>query len=71
MASTNTAPTRKDPVCGMDVNPERAAGQYEYHGQVYYFCHPRCLEKFRAAPAAWRAEQTAAALLAAWRWVSA
>jgi len=51
MASTNTAPTRKDPVCGMDVNPERAAGQYEYHGQVYYFCHPRCLEKFRAAPA--------------------
>ena len=45
------APTRKDPVCGMDVNPEQAAGQYEHRGTTYYFCHPNCLEKFRAEPA--------------------
>ena len=41
----------KDPVCGMEVNPETAAGSYEYAGQKYYFCNPHCLEKFRAEPA--------------------
>ena len=40
-----------DPVCGMEVNPEDAAGKYEYRGQTYYFCNPSCLEKFRADPA--------------------
>ena len=45
------AATVKDPVCGMDVNPEKAAGQYEHRGKMYYFCNPRCLEKFRAEPA--------------------
>jgi Cu+-exporting ATPase len=43
-------PKVKDPVCGMDVDPARAAGSYEYEGQKYYFCNPRCLEKFRVDP---------------------
>jgi Cu+-exporting ATPase len=43
--------SRKDPVCGMDVVPERAAGQADYNGQTYFFCSTHCLEKFRAAPA--------------------
>ena len=39
-----------DPVCGMTVNPESAAGSFEFEGKQYYFCSPHCLEKFRANP---------------------
>jgi Cu+-exporting ATPase len=39
-----------DPVCHMNVMPETAAGKYEYKGKTYYFCSPRCLERFRAKP---------------------
>jgi Cu+-exporting ATPase len=39
-----------DPVCHMSVMPETAAGKYEYKGKTYYFCNPRCLERFRADP---------------------
>lgn len=39
-----------DPVCGMTVNPQSAAGSFEYHGQTYYFCSQHCLHKFREAP---------------------
>ncbi len=41
----------KDPVCGMDVDPDAAAGSFDYDGQTYYFCSKGCLEKFRADPA--------------------
>ncbi len=27
-----------DPVCGMRVDPARAAGSHEYGGTTYYFC---------------------------------
>jgi Cu+-exporting ATPase len=48
-----------DPVCGMAVDPQRAAGSWEYKGQTYYFCHVSCLERFRAAPESFLApEQT-------------
>jgi Cu+-exporting ATPase len=43
----------KDPVCGMEVDPARAAGSYEYKDQRYFFCCPHCLEKFRAEPTAY------------------
>ena len=43
-------PQVKDPVCGMEFAPEDSAGKYEYAGQVYYFCNPGCLEKFRSDP---------------------
>src|SRR5262245_42568895 len=39
-----------DPVCHMKVMPETAAGKYDYNGKTYYFCNPRCLERFRANP---------------------
>ena len=39
-----------DPVCGMTVAPERAAGHYDYKGTTYYFCSPSCLKRFAAAP---------------------
>src|SRR5687768_3804324 len=39
-----------DPVCGMTISPEDAAGQAEHKGHTYYFCNESCLEKFKADP---------------------
>jgi Cu+-exporting ATPase len=44
------APTVKDPVCGMMVEPAKAVGKLDYRGQTYYFCNPRCQQKFSAEP---------------------
>jgi YHS domain-containing protein len=35
-----------DPVCGMTVDPARAAGTSERDGVRYYFCSPGCRQKF-------------------------
>jgi Cu+-exporting ATPase len=40
----------KDLVCGMQVDPNKAAGKSEYQGKVYYFCAPSCKKKFDANP---------------------
>lgn len=48
----------KDPVCGMDVDPEAARGRYEYGGHTYFFCSQRCVEKFRAEPTKYGAPPT-------------
>ena len=42
--------TMKDPVCGMDVDPAKAAGTSEYQGKTYYFCAKVCKTKFDANP---------------------
>jgi Cu+-exporting ATPase len=34
----------------MTVNPESAAGSYEYKSKNYYFCSASCLERFRDEP---------------------
>ena len=39
-----------DPICGMNVEPDRAAGSHVYNGQTYYFCSQHCLAKFREDP---------------------
>lgn len=39
-----------DPVCGMSVDPEHAAGQLEYQGETYSFCSTHCVQKFRSNP---------------------
>ena len=39
-----------DPICGMTVSPDTAAGWYDYKGETYYFCGVACLERFRADP---------------------
>jgi len=36
----------KDPVCGMTVVPEKAAGKAEHAGRTYYFCSKGCAERF-------------------------
>ena len=39
-----------DPVCGMRVDPEHAAGKSTYQGQSYYFCSTGCQAKFDGDP---------------------
>ena len=39
-----------DPVCGMSVSPDTAAGKHDHNGETYYFCSPGCLQKFKADP---------------------
>ncbi|HTM07109.1 MAG TPA: heavy metal translocating P-type ATPase [Verrucomicrobiae bacterium] len=39
-----------DPVCGMEVDEESAAGRYDYKGETYLFCNPHCLEQFKEEP---------------------
>ena len=48
MASANNSAI--DPVCGMTVDPARAAGHVEYEGTTYYFCSKGCVAKFSADP---------------------
>jgi P-type Cu+ transporter len=40
-----------DPVCGMEVDPESAAGYSEYEDKVYYFCTNECKQRFDLNPA--------------------
>jgi P-type Cu+ transporter len=40
----------RDPVCGMILEPERAAAKAEHAWKIYYFCSAGCAAKFRAEP---------------------
>src|SRR5689334_10754593 len=42
--------TKIDPICGMTVDPQHAAGHVEYKGETYYFCSTHCVQKFREDP---------------------
>ena len=42
--------THTDPVCGMAVDPAKAAGSSQYNGKTYYFCSKGCKAKFDANP---------------------
>ncbi len=39
-----------DPVCGMEVEKETAAGSSTYQGETYYFCSLHCKEEFDKNP---------------------
>src|SRR5580700_8236175 len=39
-----------DPVCGMRVDPEHAAGTSTHRGESYYFCSTGCRAKFEKNP---------------------
>jgi len=41
----------KDPVCGMTVDPQKAAAAAVREGKTYYFCSTPCRDKFEQAPA--------------------
>jgi P-type Cu+ transporter len=40
----------RDPVCGMKVEEQTAAGTVEHEGHHFYFCSRSCLDKFKADP---------------------
>jgi Cu+-exporting ATPase len=45
----------KDPVCGMAVDPEKAAAASVHGGKTYYFCSTTCRDKFEKEPAKYAA----------------
>jgi P-type Cu+ transporter len=40
----------QDPVCGMMVEPQRAAGKREHEGRTYFFCSANCAGRFAKEP---------------------
>ena len=49
-----------DPICKMKVNPAAPkGGSFEFQGTTYYFCNPKCREKFAADPERYLAEPPA------------
>ncbi len=46
-----------DPVCGMTVEPEKAAAKEEYNELTWYFCSDSCHQKFHASPDQYVKEQ--------------
>ena len=50
MHPASSASAAVDPVCGMKVDPDNAAGSFEYQGKTYYFCSTHCLHRFREHP---------------------
>ena len=48
----------KDPVCGMQVNEQQAAGTSEYQGETYYFCSASCKQQFDQDPGRYTGQGT-------------
>ncbi len=42
--------TVRDPVCGMEINPESASSKREHMGQTFYFCSQSCTSLFDKDP---------------------
>jgi Cu+-exporting ATPase len=51
-----------DPVCGMIVDPPKSAGKVAHRGQTYYFCSPRCVQRFEKEPEKFLAMPVAAGM---------
>lgn len=56
---TGGAAELKDPVCGMTVTTA-SAHQQDYEGRRFYFCSPKCLDKFKLEPSRYLTPQPAA-----------
>ena len=39
-----------DPVCGMQVDPEKVVQTADYDGRTYFFCAERCRKEFENQP---------------------
>ena len=50
VAPASSSGLQKDPVCGMDVEPSRAAGTVMHKGQMYSFCGDHCIKTFTFDP---------------------
>ena len=53
-AHGSTPGLEKDPVCGMSVDPKTAkGGSFDHEGTRYFFCNPKCKDRFAANPQAY------------------
>ncbi|MBN2465558.1 YHS domain-containing protein [candidate division WOR-3 bacterium] len=50
MALAQTQEKLVDPVCGMTVTKQGAAGSSVYQGKIYYFCSTACKDNFVRDP---------------------
>ncbi len=50
------AKTYIDPVCGMTVDPAKAAAHIDHQGKIYYFCSTHCSQRFASDPEKFLAE---------------
>lgn len=50
LSSAPATPKVKDVVCGMTIDPAKAAASMDYKGDTYYFCSKGCHTKFIADP---------------------
>ena len=48
----------KDPVCGMQINEQQAAGKSEYQGQTYHFCSKDSKQQFDRDPQRYVGQRT-------------
>jgi len=46
----SAAKTARDPVCGMNVDPETSRHRFEHDGTTYHFCSNGCRARFEADP---------------------
>lgn len=46
-----------DPVCKMEVEPDKAAASYDYQETTYYFCAVSCGDKFVLNPESYIGEK--------------
>ena len=56
--------TARDPVCGMNLDPARAAGVRSVMGRTFYLCSAACLAKFDRDPDGY-AQRTGSAAVSA------
>ena len=50
MNSTSASTLKRDPVCGMSVDPATSQHRFDYHGETFHFCSAGCRTKFAADP---------------------
>lgn len=48
-----------DPVCGMSVDEQKAAGSSDYQGKTFYFCSSTCKQNFDQNPQSYAKQQAA------------
>ena len=44
-AAQASVPTAIDPVCGMTVKLNAGKPEYEWKGETYHFCNPKCTKR--------------------------
>lgn len=50
-----------DPVCGMNVDPDKSKLKHVHEDKTYYFCNPKCQTKFVADPEKYLSKKVALA----------